>query len=149
MKKILFCGIVLMSLVLGSCSHSPALDTSKLDTAYFVGVYQTNYRNEIEKIILKDSSYYDYAYGKNNDTIIKDAGKWRYNKEQAYIYLKGFPSIRKKEVYEEEKGKVFDIMLNIDIISGLGDLYAIDHEENRYTFVKLDKSKNNNYILKK
>ena len=138
-----------MALFFSSCKQSPILDHSKLDTAFFVGEYQTDYRNEIEKITLKENGWYDYAHGKDNDTIIKDAGKWSFNKEAFYFYINDFPNIRKKEVYEEEKGKIFDMMMSIDgSFSGLGDLYTIDHEESRYTFVKLDKSKNKNYLTK-
>lgn len=149
MKKILFCGISLMVLSLSSCKESVKLNESTLDTVYFVGEYQTDYRNEIEKITLKENGWYDYAHGKNNDTIIKDAGKWSFNKERPYVYINDFPNIRKNEVYEEEKGKVFDMMLSIDNVSDLGDLYTEDHEESRYTFVKIDKSKNKDYLLKK
>ena len=142
-------GLCLMGLIITSCNKSPTLDYSKLDTAFFVGKYQTDYKNEIETITLKANGTYDYAHGKDNDTIIKDAGEWSFNKEARYFYINEFPNIRERKVYEEEKEKVFDIMMGIDESSSdLGDLYTIDHEESRYTFVKLDKNKNKNYLTK-
>jgi hypothetical protein len=170
MKKVLLCGLGLVVLpitlliavplflravafiavlLFSNCNPSPTLDYSKLDTAFFVGVYQTDYRNEIETITLKENGKYDYAHGKNNDTIIKDAGEWGFNKEQQYFYVNDFPNIRERKVYEEKTEKVFDIMMSIDESSSdLGNLYTIDHEESRYTFVKLDKSKNRKYLKK-
>ncbi len=148
MKIIVLCSLSLMALFFSSCKESVKLDESKLDTTYFVGKYQTDYRNEIETIILKENGMYDYSHGKNNDTVIKDAGEWGFQKEMRYFYLNDFPNIRERKVYEEEKEKVFDMMLSIDNVSDLGDLYTKNHEESRYTFVKLDKSKNKRYLLK-
>jgi hypothetical protein len=148
MKTILLCSFSLMALTFSSCKESVKLDESKLDATYFEGEYQTDYRDEIETITLKENGWYDYAHGKNNDTIIKFAGKWSFNKEYSYVYINDFPNIRKNKVYEEEKGKVFDMMLSIDNVSDLGDLYTKNHEESRYTFVKLDKSKNRKYLKK-
>jgi hypothetical protein len=149
MKKIALCGLSLMALSFSYCNQSPILDRSKLNTAYFVGVYQTDYRNEIETITLKENGWYDYAHGKDYDTIIKDAGKWEFDKEGQFVYIDDFPNIRKNEVYEN-KGKIFNMQMRIDgSFSGLGDIYTLDPEEGWYTFVKLDKSKNKDYILKK
>lgn len=149
MKSIVLFGFSLMAFIMSSCKQSPTLDYSKLDNNFFVGKYQTDYRNEIETIILKESGKYDYAHGKDNDTIIKDAGEWSFNKDAQYFYLNSFPNFRKNKVYEEETGMAFDIMMRINTSSdGLGDLYTIDHEESRYTFVKLDKSKNKKYLKK-
>jgi hypothetical protein len=148
MKTIVICRLSLMALFLSSCKESVKLDESKLDTTYFIGEYRTNYREELETITLKENGWYDYAHGKNNDTIIKYAGKWNFNKEYLYVYINDFPNIRERKVYEEEKGKVFDMMLSIENVSDLGDLYTKNHEESRCTFVKLDKSKNKRYLLK-
>ncbi len=152
MKEILFCCISLFTaLSFNSCKQSSQLDVSKLDTAYFVGVYQANYRGEIETIKLKENGKYDYYYGKDDDIIIEDINEWYFNKEQEpiYVYLKGFPNVRKNKVYTEETGKTYDMMMRIDrSFSSFGDLYALDHEEWHYTFVKLDKSKNKYYLIK-
>ena len=145
LRAVSFIAVLLFS----NCNPAPTLDYLKLDTAFFVGEYQTDYRNEIEKISLKENGWYDYAHGKDNDTIIKNAGEWSFNKERQYFYIEKFPNIRKNKVYEEEQGKVFDMMMTINTsTSDLGDLYSLDPEEGRYTFVKLDKSKNKNYLTK-
>jgi hypothetical protein len=148
MKAIVVCGFSLMVLIMCTCKKSPTLDFSKLDTTYFVGEYESEYRNEVEKINLKENGKYDYVHGKNNDTIIKDAGVWEFNKEGEFLYIEDFPNVRKNKVYEEKKEMVFDMQLGIDNVSDLGNLYTIDHEESRYTFVKLDKSRNKDYLLK-
>ena len=115
---------------------------------FFIGEYRTNYREEVETITLKVNGKYDYTYRNFKDTIIKDAGEWEYNKEGEFLYIDNFPIIRERKVYEENIEKVFDMQLSIDNVSDLGDLYTIDHEESRYTFVKLDKSKNKKYLKK-
>lgn len=149
MKKTVLYNLSFGLMLLVSCSQSPILDRAKLDTAFFIGVYQTDYRNEIETITLKENGYYDYAHGKKNDTIIKNAGKWNLDKEGQFVYIDDFPNIRKNEVYEDEKGKVFNMIMRIDgSTAGLGDLYALDPEESWYTFVKQDKSKNKDYMTK-
>jgi outer membrane lipoprotein-sorting protein len=135
-----------------ACGGSSKVDTEKLDSAYFIGEYQTDYKNEIEKITLKENGYYTYAHGKNNDTIIIDAGKWFFNKYSAThqsIELTQFPLIRKNVAYEDTAK---NINLNLDVntsVSYLGDLYDIvGIYEDHYTFVKLDKSQNKDYIKK-
>jgi hypothetical protein len=138
----------ILTLQFSSCNSSPTLDFSKLDTMFFIGEYRTNYREEVETITLKVNGKYDYTHGNFKDTIIKDAGEWEYNKEGEFLYIDNFPNIRERKVYEENIEKVFDMQLIIDNVSDLGDLYTIDHEESRYTFVKLDKSKNRKYLKK-
>lgn len=145
-KITLFC-FSLLSLLINSCNQSPILDYSKIDTAFFIGKYQTNYRGEIETIDLKKNGLYDYSHGKYNDVFIKDAGEWSYSKESEWISFTNFPNIRVNKVYEDENGKTYNIAFNIDSYSdGLGDLYTADYEDSRYIFVKLDKSINNKYL---
>jgi hypothetical protein len=144
----------LFFLILIACgSTTSQVDTTKLNTAYFVGEYQTDYRNEIEKITLKKNGYYDYAYGRNNDTVIIDIGKWsyiNYSSTHQSIEIANFPLIRKNRIYDDNN-KTINLKLDVNTsVSYLGDLYDIvGEDEDNYTFVKLDKSKNNDYYLKK
>jgi len=144
----------LLCLILIACGGtSSKVDTAKLNAAYFIGEYQTNYRNETEKIILNENGYYDYVYGKNNDTIIKAVGKWtftNYSTSHLSIELTNFPLLRKNRLFES-KTKSINIDFDVNTsVSFLGDLYDIvGEDEDYYTFEKLDKSKNKDYILEK
>lgn len=131
---------------------SNEVDTKKLNTNYFVGKYQTNYRNEIEKINLKENGYYDYAYGNNNDTFIRNAGKWifhNYSPTYQSIEITDFPLLRKNKIYETNNAKI-NLTLDVNTsVSYLGDLYdIIGEDEDLYLFVKLDKTINKNYLKK-
>lgn len=148
MKKI-FIGFIAF---IFACGESTSVDTMKLDASYFVGDYEADYRNEIEKITLKANGYYDYSYGKNNDTIIIDAGKWSFIKDEISpsITIYNLPLLRKNRIYMDvdRKDKIhFDVDASVGY---LGDLFTIvGKDEDRYTFIKLDKSRNKDYILKK
>ncbi|PGH40577.1 MAG: hypothetical protein CRN43_02205 [Candidatus Nephrothrix sp. EaCA] len=155
---VLFCKLLYFILVLIFIFfvESDTVDTAKLNASYFIGEYQTDYKNEIEKITLKENGYYDYAHGKDNDTIVENAGKWdfdNFSETRQLIELTGFPLIRKNVDYErvvKDTAKSINKSLFVNNSVGyLGDLFSIDADENHYTFVKLDKSKNKDYIIKR
>jgi len=145
MKK-LFIGLIAF---VSACGASTSVDTKKLEASYFVGEYKTDYRNEIEIITLKENGYYDYSYGENNDTTITDAGKWVFIKDEIspIITIYNLPLLRKNNIYmnADRKDKVhFNVNASV---AYLGDLFTIvGKDEDRYTFIKLDKSSNKDYI---
>lgn len=148
MNKLIALGFFML---LVSCKEPVRLDESKLNIEYFIGEYYAEYKGEIEKIILKESGYYDYAYGKNNDVLIKSAGKWSFEtKNGQYVYLRNFPNIREVKLFVGE-GETVDRMMNVVSHSEkeLGNLYDIvGDDEDFFTFVKLNKAKNKNYLIK-
>jgi hypothetical protein len=144
-------GYFLYGLV-SSFGNSNSVDTSKITSKYFIGDYQTDYRKETEKITLKENGFYDYTYSNGYDTTINNAGKWEYhfyNKAHLSIELSDFPLTRKNPVFEESNPKI-DISLDVNTSpANLGNLFTVVGEnEDNYTFVKLDKSSNKDYIIK-
>jgi hypothetical protein len=140
-------------LLIAACKDTVKLDKTKLNNSYFYGEYQADYRGEIEKITIKENGYYDYAYGKNNDTLIKDVGKWSFDStKHQYVYLNDYPNIRKNKLFLNE-GKAVNMMMDINthIEENLGNLstVVIGEDEGEFIFIKLDKNKNKDYILKK
>lgn len=157
MSRLILFGTLVFTLIFSSCKEPVRLDKSKLDTAYFVGKYQTNYMREKETITLKEDGFYDYQLdGKLQDTVIKNVGKWNFEKEKyLYVYLNDYPNVRLDKVFEEDyHGHTVNISL--DVINGYGEesgdleMLVIDGRggEGYYTFVKQDKSKNKDYLLK-
>lgn len=144
MKSVVNMLCLFLVALISSCKENSEIDVSKLDSDYFVGAYKTNYRDESEEIILKLNGKYDYIHF-DDSVIVRDAGSWRINKDYLYVYLSDFPNLRSRKVYND-KGQRFDIMLNIDVVNDLGDLFTQNYEEGYYTFVKLDKTKNYKYI---
>jgi len=144
-------------LIFSSCKEPVSLDKTKLDTAYFEGEYQTNYMGVKEIITLKEDGFYDYQLdGKRQDTIIKNVGTWEVmNYKRVSLYLNDYPNIRVDKVFEEDyEGSVVDVSLRVNTHNEdyLGDLETLVIDEiggeGYYTFVKQDKSKNKNYLLK-
>ena len=155
MSKI-FSIILIVIIMFSSCKETVKLDKQKLDTAYFVGKYQTDYLGIIETLNLKIDGTYDYELrGKNQDTVVKDIGSWKLIKSEKYdpsIYFENYPNIRTNKVYGDE-GDRTNPSFNVQMEgSYMGDLeaYVLDKEagEGYYTFVKQDKSRNKDYLLK-
>jgi len=152
MNRVVF--ICLISFIFGCNESTTKVESSKLNKEYFIGEYKTDFRGEIEKITIKGNGYYDYSYGQNNDTIIKDAGKWSFYKDEVIpsISVYNFPLLRKKSIFNAV-GKKSEINFHVDtslLYFGDLDLYTnIGADDFHYIFVKLDKSKNKDYIIKK
>jgi hypothetical protein len=151
-RLFLFWIFVITSLMFLSCKEAVKLDKTKLNSTYFVGEYKTNYLGITEKVTLKANGFYDYIH--DNDTVIVDAGKWIFeNGKFCYVSLSTFPNIRSKKIFTDEGDRVnlsFDV--NTHLEKNLGDLekLVIDDRggELYYTFVKMDKSRNKDYLLK-
>lgn len=145
-------GYYLLCLAMVACNFKPSttLDTTKVDTAYFVGEYEANYESETEKLILKENMHYDYIHIQKKDTII-DAGKWFYdNNNWATISITNFPNnIRKNKILLSDK-ETTGVGFSVNTYSEeMGDLtILVNGGEDKYTFVKLDKEKNQHYIKK-
>jgi hypothetical protein len=143
MIKLITYNFLFFVLMFSSCKEPIKLDKTKLDAVYFVGKYQTNYMWEIEKITLKEDGFYDYVHGKENDTVIENAGKWNFgNGKYPSIFLSDYPNIRKDKVFEDEEdgNKVnFSLDVNTYYDSSLGDLEMLVIDgiggEGFYTFI--------------
>jgi hypothetical protein len=156
MNRLILFGISFFVTVLmfSSCKDPVKLDTTKLDRTFFIGEYQTNYLGKVEKIFLKEDGLYDYAYGKNNDTTIQNAGKWSFESSKyCYVSLTDYPNIRSVKIFPDDGDRVnLSLDVNTHIEENLGDLEMLVIDERggelNYTFIKQDKSKNENYIKK-
>lgn len=155
MSKI-FSLTLITAVMLSSCKEITKLDKQKLDTAYFVGKYQTDYLGIIETLSLKIDGTYDYELkSKTQDTIVKNISSWKLIKSEKYspsIYFESYPNIRSNKVYGDEGDRTnpsFNVKMGG---SYMGDLeaYVLDKDagEGYYTFVKIDKSRNKDYLLK-
>ncbi len=152
----MFSIIPILIIMFSSCIGSVELDSQKLDNAYFIGKYHTDYLGNMETLNLKIDGTYDYELrSKNIDTIIKDIGSWKLFKSEKYdpsIYFENYPNIRTNKVYGDEGDRTnpsFNVRMGG---SYMGDLeaYVIDNDagEGYYTFIKLDKRRNKDYLLK-
>jgi hypothetical protein len=101
---------------------------------------------------LKADGFYDYT--QENDTLIVNAGKWSFeSNKDCYVSLASYPNLRSKKIFSDEGDRVnLSLDVNTHIEENLGDLetLVIDDRggELSYTFVKLDKSRNKDYLLK-
>ena len=147
--------VIFIVLIFLSCKAPVKLDKEKLDIAYFIGKYQTDYLGVIEVINLKGNGTYDYKLkSKAQDTVIKNTGNWELVKSVKYnpsIYFEHYPNIRSNKVFSEEGNRV---SMTLDVKMGgsyMGDLetMVIDKRggELYYNFIKLDKSNNNDYLI--
>lgn len=152
----MFSLILIVIISFSSCKEAVKLDKQKLDTAYCVGKYQTDYLGTIEILNLKIDGTYDYELkSKNTDTIIKNIGSWKLIKSEKYnplIYFENYPNIRTNKVYSDE-GDRTNPSFNVQMGGAyMGDLeaYVIDKDagEGYYTFIKQDKNRNKDYLLK-
>jgi hypothetical protein len=139
-----------------ACKETATLDKNRLDVLYFVGEYKTDYLGIQEILQLKIDGKYNYRLVSNSkDTIINDIGSWKLLKTESYdpsIYFENFPNIRLNKV-QDDAGNRTSISFNLKMRgSTMGDLeaYALDRNagEGYYTFIKLDRSKNREYIVK-
>jgi hypothetical protein len=148
--------ILIVIIMISSCKETVKLDKQKLDKAYFVGEYQTDYLGIIETLNLKIDGTYDYELrSENQDTVLKGIGSWKLIKTEKYnplIYFENYPNIRTNKVYGDEGDRTnpsFNLQMGG---SYMGDLeaYVLDKDagEGYYTFVKQDKSRNKDYLLK-
>lgn len=129
------------------CRPSERLDLSKVDSTYFIGSYTCNFEKKIERIVLKADGTYDY-YWKPDNIVIKNAGKWSFDKIKGtnyvpyyyYITFTNFPNYR--QVLWEEKEKTFasTIGFNVDEIFETRGLWTLIRGEEEYIF-KPDKPK--------
>ena len=151
-RSVIFWILVSTSIV-SSCRDSVKLDTTKLNSTYFQGEYKTNFLGIEEKIILKADGFYDYSQGKA--IKIANAGKWGFeSKKNCYILLTTFPNIRSKKIFNnDDKSVNLTLDVNTHIEENFGDLeiLVIDSGgggELYYTFIKQDKKRNKDYLLK-
>jgi hypothetical protein len=148
--------IPILIIMFSSCNGSVELDNQKLDKAYFIGKYHTDYLGIEEILNLKIDGTYDYELRINNhDTIIKDISSWKLIKSEKYdplIYFENYPNIRTNKVYSDEGDRTnpsFNVLMGGSYMGNL-EAYVIDNEagEGYYTFIKYDKFKNIDYLFK-
>lgn len=152
MNRLVLVGILVSTLMFSSCKEPVKLDKTKLNIFYFIGEYKTSYLGIVEMITLKTDGFYDYSH--DNDTIIVNAGKWSFeSNKDCYVSLAAYPNIRSKKIFTDEGDRVnLSLNVNTHIEENLGDLETLvigdRGGELYYTFVKQDKSRNKDYLLK-
>ncbi len=140
--------LLCLLLIAFGVNTSTQVDTTKLDATYFIGEYEANYENETEKLILKDNMFYDYIHIQKKDTII-DMGEWsiyHYSRRVEIMFM-NFPNNKRTNNIFLTDGTIHSVGFSVKTYpeKEMGDLmFAID-DDNEYTFVKLDKGKNQYY----
>jgi hypothetical protein len=131
------------------CIDKEKIDINKLTKNYFLGHYKSNDLSGIKiDVLIKDSIYYcDYI---KDDISITDSSSWYLISYGNYkeLVMENFPIefIQDKPEIKFRKNK---ISFEIDCDNDLGDLiYNYNSGEREMKLIKVDKSKNKDYLRK-